>query len=237
VPGTFVPGPGQQPQGQQPPGHQPPGHVTGPNYAGTVPPGRGPSDGGSNDDGSDAGGGARTGDLCRRRVPDHTPLVAGTYEVEFVDARDNRSFAALFSVGAETVEQVITNDTGAPICEFNVTPAEASVFSVLEFNPPFAEGVDLVIDVPDVELAAQSVLCDGETLPVFSFAPTSDVIGIAAGAATPDIPPTTPEELFETFGRLESYDRPLPVGPDQDAAITDIAINSDVGGSPCSIAP
>lgn len=157
------------------------------------------------------------------------PLASGTYEVRFVDARENTSFTGSFTVGAETVEQVLANDTGVSICEFDVAPTAASFFSVFEFNPPVAEDAELVIDVPNVELEAQAVLCDGEVLALFRFTPTADVIGIAAGDATPAVPPTTPEELFDSFGRLQSFDRPIPTGPERRAAITDIAVGNDVG--------
>ncbi|MEP4648615.1 MAG: hypothetical protein ABJ314_00395, partial [Ilumatobacter sp.] len=157
------------------------------------------------------------------------PLAPGTYEVEFVDVRDNTSSKEAFTVGAATVDQVVVNDTGGPICEFDVAPAPALSFSVFEFNPPLADGEEIVIGVADVELAAQSVDCDGNVLQEFTFTPTADNVGMAAGAVTSSIPATTPDELVESFGRLESFDRPLPPSPEQVAAITDIALNSDVG--------
>ncbi len=157
------------------------------------------------------------------------PLAPGTYEVEFVDVRDNISSKEAFTVGAATVDQVIVNDSGAPICEFDVAPAVALSFSVFRFNPALDDGQETVIAVPNVELEAESYDCDGNILQTFTFTPTTDNVGMATGAVTSSIPPTTPEELAETFGRLETYDRPLSPGAEQTAAISDIAVNSDVG--------
>lgn len=164
------------------------------------------------------------------------PLASGAYEVSFTDSAGAMSGVALFTVGAETVNQEFLNDTDADLCAVELGPTAAGFYQSFEVNggEAIVPGDSILIDIADVEHEIRSVDCDGNPAESFFATPSPDPIGVLSGTA---IPPTTTEpppppaitdgELLDVNGEIGSLDVPVPTGSTDETIVIDLLLDPE----------
>jgi len=164
------------------------------------------------------------------------PFADGVYEVSFSDAAGTMSGVALFTVGAETVNQEFLTDTDADMCAVELAPTAAGFFQSFEVNGGEAiiPGDSILIDIADVEHEIRSVDCDGNPADSFFATPVPDPISVTSGAAVPPTttePPPPPQitdgELGDVNGEIGSLDVAVPTGSTDEAIVIDLLLDPE----------
>lgn len=158
------------------------------------------------------------------------PLGDGAYEVSFTDAAGSTSGVALFTVGADTVEQEFVNDTGIDLCAVELAPSQAGFFQSFELvgGDPLIVDDSILIDMANIEHEVRGIDCNDAPLDGVFFTPGADPISLSTGESVIAAPPEiTDSELDVLDGGIGSLDLVVPTGSEDEQTVFDLLLNSE----------